>query len=118
MGLFWQAMTVSGLNGGPSVEVEGLVDTGATFSMLPRPTLERMGIRPERVARLRLGDERRVAYDVGRALFTINGTSEVSPVVFGPDDADPILGAVTLEVLLLAVDPVDRRLVPQEWVRM
>ena len=33
-------------------------------------------------------------------------------VVFGDEDAEPLLGAVTLEEFGLGVDPVRRRLVP------
>lgn len=32
----------------------------------------------------------------------------------GEDDAPPLLGAYTLEGLVLAVDPVDQRLIPRQ----
>ena len=50
--------------------------------------------------------------DVGEARATVNGVSAVIPVVFGEDDTQPLLGAVTMEELPLAVDPVKQRLVP------
>ena len=59
-----------------------------------------------------MGDGRRVEMDVGHAWIKINGTSAPTTIIFGSDDASPLLGAVTLEELQLAVDPVAGRLVP------
>jgi hypothetical protein len=42
----------------------------------------------------------------------VDGRQERTLVVFGDDDAEPLLGAFTLEALRLAPDPVGRRLVP------
>lgn len=37
---------------------------------------------------------------------------DVSPVVFWDEESLPLLGAVTLEILGLGIDPVNRRLIP------
>lgn len=63
-----------------------------------------------------LADSRRVQTEIGPAGATINGTSEVTLVVFGNDDAPPLLGAYTMEELRLAVDPVAQRLVPTHLI--
>ena len=42
----------------------------------------------------------------------IDGKADVSPVVFRDEEALPLLGAVTLEILSLGIDPVNRRLIP------
>jgi predicted aspartyl protease len=39
--------------------LDALVDTGATFTSVPREQLEALGIRPSRQVRLRLADGRR-----------------------------------------------------------
>ena len=117
MGEFKHTMQVSGLNGGPSVEVEGLVDTGASFSFLPGSVLRRLGIAPHREVLFEMGDKRIVTYDVGRAMFTIDGRSEVAPVAFDADDSEPVIGVLTLEALRLLVDPLDGRLIPRETLR-
>ena len=89
--------------------VEALVDTGATYTVLPRGLLERLGVISHRRASFVLADGRRVERDLGRAWIRLGDQEEFSLVVFG-DDA--ILGAVTLEEFLLAPDPVGQRLVP------
>ena len=48
----------------------------------------------------------------------LDGRRELSLVVFGEDDSEPILGAVALEEFLLVPDPVRRRLVPVPGLMM
>jgi aspartyl protease family protein len=88
---------------------EALVDTGSTYTMLPRELLGRLGVSVDRRDRFRLADGNEVELDVGRAWVRFDGREEYTLVVFG-DHA--LLGAVTLEEFLLAPDPVERRLVP------
>ena len=94
------------------VEVEALVDTGATHTMLPRGVLVTLGVEAtERVA-FELADERVVEYGVGEARIRLDGRERTTLVVFGEEGATPLLGATTLELFNLAVDPVRRVLVP------
>ena len=51
-------------------------------------------------------------HDVGVAMATIGERSAPTSVLFGNDDVEPLIGAFTLEGLLLTVDPVNTRLVP------
>lgn len=88
-----------------------MVDTGATYSMVPTSLLRDIGITPTREAGFRLADGTRQPMQIGNIQVTINESTSVCPVVFGPDDASPLIGAVTLEALLLTVDPIERRLV-------
>ena len=41
----------------------------------------------------------------------LNGREDVSPVVFWDEDTQPLLGAVTLEIFCLGIDPVNGRLI-------
>ena len=112
MGVFNSRIRISTLDGQHSREVEAMVDTGSSYTLLPSAMLREMGISPTRKAAFELGDGRVVEMDVGEARAYINGENAVTPVVFGDDNAAPLIGAVTLEELLLAVDPSGQRLVP------
>ena len=112
MGTFNWPVQISSLDGEHTREIEATVDTGATYTVLPANLLRELGVWVTRQARFELGDGRIVDMDIGEARATINGTSAFTQVVFGDDDTAPLLGAVTLEELLLAVDPVNQRLVP------
>ena len=110
MGTFSVPVRLEGPTG-HTIEVEALVDTGATHSLLPGHLLARLGVqRIERVA-FHLADESTVDYDVGEIRFRLDGRERTTSVIFGPEGASPLLGATTLELFNLAVDPVSRQLV-------
>ena len=48
----------------------------------------------------------------GEARAAIDGRNVATLVAFGLDDAEPLLGAYTLEGLRLIVDPVNQKLAP------
>ena len=88
-----------------------MVDTGATYTWIPRPVLERLGIVPAFKREFLLADGRRIQRDVAQALARIDGQSLYTLVIFGDEDSEPLLGVVTLEEFGLGVDPVNRRLI-------
>jgi predicted aspartyl protease len=105
-------MTVSGPYG--QYTVEALVDPGVTFSRVPTPALIEMGIEPVRVVRLNGNDGKAQFAQLGRALTTVGGQEDVTPVLFGDPGTPTIIGAVTLLILLLAVDEASGTLVAVE----
>ena len=112
MGVFTHPMTVSAVYGDGAREVEGLIDTGATYSLLPGNMLLEMGIVPDTNAHFVMANGDRVTLPMGDMRATIDGSTRIVPVAFGPEDATPLIGAVTLESLRLGVDPVGKRLFP------
>ena len=112
MGTFSQTLRLESLDGERSVEVDALVDTGASYTVVPANLLKELGVEPIGTVRLALADGRPVVYDIGRAEATVDGRTERTLVAFGEDGTRPLLGAYTLEGLRLAVDPSEGRLVP------
>ncbi len=108
MGTFSVRVEVGDRRAESFVPVDLLVDTGSTFTVLPRALLEQLGVQPHRRSRFELADGSVVECDVGRAWLRFEGSLEYTLVVFG-DDA--LLGAVTLEELGRVVDPIKQRLV-------
>ncbi len=109
MGTFPVSIGVGGSEHGPFETIEVLVDTGATYTVLPRPFLENLGVVPHARAPFVVADGREIELEIGRAWIRIDGREELSLVVFGEA---ALLGAFTLEALRLAPDPISRRLVP------
>ena len=101
---------VGNLNRGPMTRVLTMVDTGVFNSMLPASLLRRLGLEPLEQETYTLADGSEVEYDLGVANFGIDEREWPCPVVFGPD-GQYLLGATTLEIFRLMVDPVDERLV-------
>jgi predicted aspartyl protease len=113
MGIFRVPLHVGNPGNGHSETVQALVDTGATFSMMPASLLQRLGIEAVRSATFRIASGETVDYPTGVASFSVEGLSGVARVIFGPED-QYLMGATTLEDLMLTVDPVGHRLVPVE----
>ena len=112
MGTFSHPITLIGANGTESETLMGLVDTGATFTSAPTPTLKRLGVIPQRRIRLKLANGDIMEQDVGEVLAEMDGIRATIICVFNADDAQPLIGAHTLEAFLLMVDPIEQKLVP------
>jgi predicted aspartyl protease len=116
VGTFFYPITLIAADG-RRVEVEALIDTGASFTSMPADVLRDLGVAPVRQARLRLSDGSTHVQQVGEVRAEIDGAGVTTLVVFGEAGSPPAIGAYTLEGLLLGVDPVDKRLVPVEgWL--
>ena len=119
MGVFRvRARVWNPLDPGRFRDVELLVDTGATYTVMPCDVLEDLGIGVLRRVRLRLADGRVVERPVGEVGIEIEGyRASAAPVVFG-DPGVYILGSVTMEQLGLAPDPITKKLKPIEALLM
>jgi clan AA aspartic protease len=103
---------------GDVLEVELVVDTGATYTVLPAKMLEELGIEVVRTARLRLADNRVIERPLGEIGIEIEKhKAGATPVVFGEEDVY-LLGAVTMEQLGLTPDPIEKKLKPVEALLM
>ena len=96
--------------------VQFLIDSGAIYSFVPRPVLERLGIAPHSRQRFRLSDGSVIERDRGDAVFFYVGKRGAAPVIFGEPGDATLLGAVTLESLGLVLDAIRRDLVPLPMV--
>jgi len=95
-----------------TVTVRMLVDTGATFSVIPETLARAVGVRPlRRSVPIRLADGRRVRLAPCTAIFRI-GAREAPATILVGDVVEPILGVETLEALGLTVDSRRGRLTP------
>ena len=118
MGTFQVEMGIGDPQGLRYEYVKALVDSGSTYNILPASMLRRLGVQVQRSGTFTLADGRSVQRDLGQTWVRLNGEAYITPVVFGNDDTQPLLGAVTLEIFLLAIDPVQMRLVPVNGLMM
>jgi len=95
-----------------AVIVDMLVDTGATFSVIPPAVARAIGIgRPRRFVKVRLADGRQLRLGADVAIVQVDGREAPATILVGKVD-EPILGVETLEALGLVVDPRRKRLSP------
>ena len=111
MGTFTVPLQVADPQGQHYETVEAMVDSGAAYTLIPGSILARLGVVPHGARRFVLADGSRVERRFGRTWMRLNGREDVSPVVFWDEDTQPLLGAVTLEIFCLGIDPVNGRLI-------
>ena len=110
MGLFHVPATLTG-PAGLSEQVELLVDTGATFLVAPRELAERLQLHATRDCPLYIAGGREETWPLAEVRLAVNGTEVTTPCLIA-SEGPALLGAVALESLLLAVDPVAKQLIP------
>ncbi|MGQ9630469.1 MAG: aspartyl protease family protein [bacterium] len=93
-------------------KVDLLIDSGAIYSVVPTPVLERLGIKPLAEEVFRLADGTKVVRKKGIALFKYGERVGGADVIFGEEGDYNLLGALTLEALGLVLDPLKRELKP------
>jgi predicted aspartyl protease len=112
MGTFSHPITLIAPSG--TETLEALVDAGSTFTSIPAPILERLGVTPRCTVRLRLADGRVREYPLGEVAAELDGAHATIICAFGESDSPAVIGAHTLASFLLDADPIQQCLVPKE----
>ena len=96
-----------------TVDVDGLVDTGATCLVIPADLVERLGLRSEGTRQVRYADGRRAPVPlVGGIRLEILGRWMTCDALVHPVGTPVLIGQIPLEGLDLVVDPKNRELRP------
>jgi aspartyl protease family protein len=88
-----------------ALEVSGIVDTGAIYSVIPRKVLEELGIKPLERRRFRAFGGY-IERDVGEVGIELMGRRRTVTVIFGEAEDLVVLGITALEAFGLELDPV------------
>ena len=99
-------------------DVEVVVDTGSTYTAVPRAMLQRLGIPVERSLPSETADGRIVPVDIREATIRLQGLQFHTPVIFAEENEPSLLGVVSLEQAALDVDPLAGRLIPTNLLRL
>ena len=112
MGMFEATLDVGDPQGTRYESIDAMVDTGATYSWVPKDVLARLGVTPEFRRQLMTADGRVIERDMAETRVRFDGQQRTTMVVFGDEGSKPLLGAYTLEGFGLAADPLGKRLIP------
>ncbi|MBI4443094.1 MAG: clan AA aspartic protease [Acidobacteria bacterium] len=91
-------------------EADFLVDTGPTDSLAPSAELRKIGVQPVGKTAYELADGTAQEYLFGLVRIEFMGEVTAGRVIFGPDEAEPLLGVTALESVGITVDPATRTL--------
>ena len=118
MGKLMVTIGVGNQQGRQFEDIEVTVDTGSTFTAVPRTLLQNLGVPVERSAQSRLADGSTAPVDIGWAMIRLEGQTFPTRVIFADENQPSLLGVVALEEALLGVDPVGQQLVPVDVMRL
>ena len=94
------------------------MDTGAIDCLAPANQLRAIGLEPRGKRTYELADGSEIVLDIGVATVEFMGEVVGATVIFGQDNAEPILGVTALESVGIEVDPQSQRLKRLPAVRL
>lgn len=94
--------------------LNGVVDTGASYTVIPAQILDELGIEREETKVFSFADGSRRELAIAWAEMELQGQRGNVYVMFGPDSRKTLIGALALETFALAADAKYRRLIPAE----
>jgi len=115
MGITYVEGRVKGV-GEKQETVRFLVDSGATYSLLPEKVWRAIGLKPKRKETFTLADGTTVDKAVSEAYIVLPQGEAHTPVILGEEGDEALLGIVTLEILGLVLNPFDRTLNPMRML--
>ena len=95
-----------------SVVVNALADTAATFTKVPRPVFDELGLKVAHEVEVEIGDGRTIRRPLALADVEIDGVRRPVLVSAGGYGEQPLVGYTTLETLGFKVNTVAHRLEP------
>ena len=114
VGTFYVDFTLWNWEMESSIPINGLVDTGATYSQATSSVLEELDVDRVDKVRFRLDDGSRTELALGRVVVELDGRFRPVSIVFGPEGSSVLLGAIALKEFGLAADVWNKRLVPAD----
>lgn len=94
---------------GATIDAIGLVDTGATFTTIPRDLSDKLGLRATGKRKVRTATQFE-SLEQSFVSVEIDGNLTVSPVLISETLDKILVGVITLEALGLMVDPTTGQL--------
>lgn len=110
MGDTYATIRIHGPRG--SIELRALVDTGATFTKIPRSDVERIGLEVRRETLVQLSTGQLVPRGLGFAEAELENIRGIIPVAIGADGEPPTIGYTALEIFEVKPNPTTRKLEP------
>ena len=100
-----------------SIEIEAIIDTGATMSVLPMDLIQKLGLEKIDEVNVRYAEryadnsvKRKEVY--GWVILEIAGRKAVFDVLAENEGAQPLIGQIVLERLDLIIEPSTKKVIP------
>ena len=90
--------------------VKFLVDSGASYTLLPKDVWENLKLKPKKKLTFTLADGTEVERNISECYIEILDEEGHTPVILGEEGDDALLGTVTLEEFGFMLNPFSRTL--------
>ncbi len=110
---------IEGVVTGPTKKeavIRFLVDSGATYTLLPCKDWKKIGLSPKRSMTFTLADGTAVGREISECHISLAQGEGHTPVILGNPEDEALLGVVTLEILGLIFNPFTRQLQPMRML--
>jgi predicted aspartyl protease len=101
---------------GKTATLRLLVDSGATYTLVPYDVWTGLDLAPKRVVTFTLADGTQISRAVSECHLGLPEGDGHTPVILGEAGDEALLGAVTLEILGLVLHPFKRTLEPMRMM--
>lgn len=101
---------------GREATVRFLVDSGATYTLLPLDAWQDIQVSPKRSVTFTLADGTTIERKVSECHITLPQGEGHTPVILGEAGDEALLGVVTLEILGVMLNPFTRTLQPMRML--
>ena len=101
---------------GKTAKTRFLVDSGATYTLVPHDIWKALELTPKRKVTFTLADGRPIDRDVSECHLRLAQGDGHTPVILGESGDEALLGVVTLEILGLVLHPFKRTLEPMRMM--
>jgi len=115
MGLTFIEGKVKGKDG-KEADVKFLVDSGATYTLLAQEYWKKINLTSKRIMNFTLADGTEINRRVSECYISLPQGEGHTPVILGEEGDESLLGAVTLEILGLKLNPFKRVLEPMKMM--
>src|SRR5437016_1600725 len=90
--------------------VKFLVDSGASYTLLPKDVWEKLQLKPKKKLTFTLADGTEVERNISECYIEILDEEGHTPVILGEEGDDALLGTFTLEEFGFMLNPFSRTL--------
>lgn len=100
-------------NSTKTIEVDAVIDTGATMLVLPKELVDNLGLKKIREVKVKYANNKTESKSIyGVVTIEIKGRIGNFDVLAEEEGSQPLVGQVVLEILDLVIDPCSRKIIP------
>lgn len=115
MGIVYILGTLRG-HDGHEERVRFLVDSGATYTLVPNDVWRRLSLLPRRMETFTFADGTTMQRSISECYIILPQGEGHTPVILGEPGDEALLGVITLEILGLILNPFTRQLQPMRMM--